>query len=152
MPPTIRRAAPADAAVLADFNTRMAAESEGTTLPPATIAAGVAAILADPAKGVYYVAEHAGEVVGQLLITYEYSDWRDGWLWWIQSVYVRPDHRRQGVFRALYRHVETQARADPTVAGLRLYVEQENNAARQTYERLGMHQTRYLVMEMSLKS
>lgn len=152
MPPTIRRATPADAAVIAEFNARLAAETEGVTLAPATIAGGVASVLADPAKGHYFVAEDGGEVVGQLLITYEYSDWRDGWLWWIQSVYVRQDHRRQGVFRSLYEHVEARALADPTVAGIRLYVEHENHAAQQTYLRLGMHQTGYLVMEKGTKT
>jgi GNAT superfamily N-acetyltransferase len=147
MPPTIRRATPADAALIAEFNTLLAAESEDVVLAPEKIAAGVAAVLADPLKGLYYLAEEGGQVVGQMGVTYEYSDWRDGWWWWIQSVYVRPRHRRQGVFRALYEHVEGQARADPTVVGLRLYVEHENDVARQTYQRLGLTQTGYLVME-----
>jgi ribosomal protein S18 acetylase RimI-like enzyme len=147
--PTIRRAAPADAAVITEFNRLLAAESEGVTLNPATLAAGVAAVLADPVKGIYFVAQEGGEVVGQLLITYEYSDWRHGWLWWIQSVYVRAEHRRRGVFRDLYRHVEGLAKDDPTVVGLRLYVEHENHPARQTYQRLGMKQTGYVVMEKS---
>src|SRR5262249_21771908 len=104
MPLTIRRSRPADAAVVADFNRRLAEESEGKTLDGAALAEGVRAVLADPARGLYFLAERGGEVVGQLMVTYEWSDWRNGWIWWIQSVYVRADARRQGVFRALYEH------------------------------------------------
>lgn len=147
MPTTVRRATAADAAVVAEFNRLLAHESEGVALDPATLAAGVAAVLADPAKGLYYVALDGEAVVGQLGLTYEYSDWRHGWWWWVQSVYVRPEFRRRGVFRALYAHVEAQAKADPEVFGLRLYVERDNHAAQQTYRGLGMHQTAYLLME-----
>ncbi|MBX9579938.1 MAG: GNAT family N-acetyltransferase, partial [Gemmataceae bacterium] len=90
----IRRATPADAPVVADFNAALAWESEGKRLGPAVLAAGVAAVLADPAKGFYTLAERAGEVVGQVLVTYEWTDWRNGWYWWVQSVYVRADARR----------------------------------------------------------
>src|SRR5262249_25638071 len=104
--------------------------------------------LADPQRGRYFVAEEAGRVVGQLLLTYEWSDWRDGWIWWIQSVYVHADFRRAGVFRCLYEHVAgcAAAEADRVVA-LRLYVERDNAAAQQTYGRMGMSGTSYLVME-----
>lgn len=142
----IRRATPADAATVADFNARLAWESEHKRLDPAVLAAGVAAVLADPAKGFYTVAERAGEVVGQVLVTYEWTDWRNGWYWWVQSVYVRADARRGGVFRALYRHLEAVAQADPTVIGLRLYVERENTPAQAVYRSLGMEEEPYHLM------
>jgi ribosomal protein S18 acetylase RimI-like enzyme len=147
MPLTLRRATPADAAVIAEFNRRLAQETEDKTLDDATLSAGVAAVLADPLRGLYFVAERDDAVVGQLMITTEWSDWRNGWIWWIQSVYVRHDARRQGVFRALYQHVESAARADPQVVGLRLYVEHDNHTAQQTYLGMGMERTGYLVLE-----
>jgi ribosomal protein S18 acetylase RimI-like enzyme len=107
----------------------------------------VAAVLADPHKGLYFVAEDDVQVVGQVCLTYEFSDWRNGWMWWIQSVYVRPEYRRQGVFRALYEHVYQSAVADPEVIGLRLYVERDNHGAQEVYKRLGMERTGYLVLE-----
>jgi len=147
MPLSIRRGLPADAAVIAEYNQRLARESEGKSLDGPTLAAGVAAVLADETRGTYYVAEEGGRVVGQLMITLEWSDWRNGWLWWIQSVYVHPDARRLGVFRALYDHAAAEARRRGDVAGLRLYVERDNAAARATYARLGMGETGYLVLE-----
>src|SRR5437762_13482561 len=144
---TIRRATPADAPVLIEFNRRLAEESEGKALDLDVLGRGVAAALADPNKGPYYVAEEGGEVVGEMQITFEWSDWRNGWLWWIQGVYVRADARRRGVFRALYEHVCEAARQDPEVVGLRLYVERENLAAQQTYLRMGMEWTNYLMLE-----
>jgi GNAT superfamily N-acetyltransferase len=147
MPVTIRRGRPADADVVADFNDRLARESEGKTLDRDTLARGVATVLADPARGLYFLAELDGVVVGQLMLTYEWSDWRNGWIWWIQSVYVRQEARRRGVFRALYQHAVEQARAQPDVVGLRLYVERDNHTAQQTYLRLGMEPTGYLVLE-----
>lgn len=147
MPPTLRQAVPADAAVIAEFNRRLAFESEDKPLDMAKLLPGVRAVLGDAARGVYFVAELDGEIVGQLLITTEWSDWRDGWFWWIQSVYVREDARRTGVFRLLYEHVAAQARARGDVIGLRLYVETENHRARQAYDRLGMSETGYLVLE-----
>jgi GNAT superfamily N-acetyltransferase len=147
MPLSLRPATAADAAVVADFNQRLAQESEAKALDRAVLAAGVAAVLADPAKGRYFLAEDAGLVVGQLMITTEWSDWRDGWVWWVQSVYVRPEARRRGVFRALFQHVCQQARADGRVVGLRLYVERDNHRAQQTYASMGLERTGYLVME-----
>jgi GNAT superfamily N-acetyltransferase len=144
---SIRRAVIEDTAVIAEFNRLLAAESEGTTLEAATLAAGVRACLADPVKGVYFLAEEGARVVGQISVTYEWSDWRNGWLWWIQSVYVRPETRRRGVFAALFEHVEGLARRDPEVIGLRLYMERDNDVARQTYLRHGMRQTGYVVLE-----
>src|SRR5262245_20710416 len=102
---TIRRATLDDADTIALFNSRMALETEGNSLDGPTVRAGVRAILADPSKGWYLVAEQGGNIVGQLMLTFEWSDWRNAWFWWIQSVYVREDARRHGVFRALYEHV-----------------------------------------------
>ena len=149
---TVRAALPEDAGIIAGYNSDMAVETEGKTLDPDLIGPGVAAILADPAKGRYWVAEIDGRVVGQLMVTYEWSDWRNGNIWWIQSVYVHPGSRRRGVFRDLYRHVESLAAATPGVIGLRLYVETGNARAQQTYEALGMVKPNYLVMEAMLRN
>jgi len=147
----IRQAAPADAAVICTFNCLMARETEGKDLDRALIEPGVCAVLADPHKGRYLVAERDGEVVGQLGVSFEWSDWRNGWFWWIQSVYVAATARRQGVFRALYRHIEEAARADPNVIGIRLYVERDNGHAMHTYRALGMHETDYRVYEKTVR-
>jgi ribosomal protein S18 acetylase RimI-like enzyme len=143
----IRRAGAGDASVVVEFNQRLAQESEGKALDASVLTAGVLAGLADPAKALYFVAEEEGKVVGQLMITKEWSDWRNGWIWWIQSVYVREEARRRGVFRSLYRHVERMARESSEVIGLRLYVEHENARAQETYLNLGMSRTGYLVFE-----
>jgi GNAT superfamily N-acetyltransferase len=144
---TIRRALPTDAPTVVDFNARLAEESEGKRLDRALLEPGVAAALADPHKAVYFLACDVDEPLGQISITYEWSDWRNGWFWWIQSVFVRPEHRQRGVFRALYRHLEELARNDASVIGLRLYVEDENLRAQKTYENLGMQPTTYFVLE-----
>jgi len=147
---SIRQAVPEDAAVLAQFNVELARESENLALDPAWVKAGVAALLRDPSKGTYFVAESEGAVVGQLLITHEWSDWRNGDFWWLQSVYVRPDFRRRGVFQALFDHVLAGARRQGDVAGIRLYVEKNNHPALKTYHRLGLTETHYHVMERLL--
>ncbi len=126
----------------------MALETEHTSLDRSRLRAGVEALLADPAKGFYLVAESDGEVVGQLMITYEWSDWRNGTFWWIQSVYVAPAHRGRGVFKALYRRVEELASQNGGVCGLRLYVERQNDRAKAVYEGLGMAATHYQMMEV----
>ena len=143
----IRSATPADIETIASFNEAMATETEGKTLDPATIRAGVRGLFARPDLGFYIVAEDGGRIVGQLMITYEWSDWRDGVFWWIQSVYVRPETRGKGVYRALHAHVRTMAKAAGGVCGFRLYVEKENAAAQETYRRLGMHETPYVLFE-----
>jgi GNAT superfamily N-acetyltransferase len=143
----IRQAAPADAVVVCEFNCLLARESEGKDLDRALLEPGVRAAIADPRKIRYFLAQREDEVVGQLGITYEWSDWRNGWFWWIQSVYVVAGARRQGVFRALFNHVNEAARADPTVIGVRLMVERDNRPAHGTYQGLGLRWTNYLVME-----
>ena len=146
IPLRVRRGVPADADMLAEFNTRMALETEGVRLDPAVIGPGVRAALADEAKAIYFVAEAAGRVVGQLMVTHEWSDWRNGDIWWVQSVYVHPDHRRRGVFRGLYDHARGEAKKVGAV-GVRLYVEENNAAAQAVYRQLGMEMSHYRVME-----
>jgi len=145
---TIRQAELSDAAVVAEFNLRLAEETEGIRLVPNRVAEGVAAILADASKGLYYLAEVDGQVIGQVMITYEWSDWRNGNLWWLQSVYVREDFRRRGIFRALFQHLQKLARSRRDVCGLRLYMHSENVRARNSYQQLGMKPTKYEVFEM----
>lgn len=142
----IRLATPADAAVLVEFNAAMALETEGKNLLPEVIGAGVRGLLNNPVAGFYVLAE-TERVVAALMITKEWSDWRNGSFWWIQSVYVRPEARRQGIYRQLYRHVQEMAAKDPQVCGFRLYVERENSAAQAAYAALGMKETRYCVFE-----
>jgi len=146
----IREAVLADAPVITAFNLRLAEESEGLRLQPRTVQAGVGAELTDRSKGIYYVAELGGAVVGQLMITYEWSDWRNGTIWWIQSVYVKPECRGAGVFRALFSHVRTLAQQQKDVCTLRLYVHSGNAPARQSYERLGMSRTQYEIFELEV--
>lgn len=144
---TIRNATVDDARALAEFNRRMALETEGLSLLPPVLLSGVKAVFEDPARGFYVVAETRRGLVAALMITREWSDWRDGEWWWIQSVYVRPSFRRRGVYRSLYRHVTDCAGRARNVCGLRLYVERENRVAQQTYAALGMRETRYKVFE-----
>ena len=148
MPPQviIRAGRIDDAAVLANFNIRLAWETERLALEPAVITAGVTAALEDATRASYFVAEIANLVVGQLMITHEWSDWRNGDIWWIQSVFVEPDFRRRGVFQALYEHARQQSKRAGAV-GLRLYVERHNVSAGATYQRLGMRDAGYNVME-----
>lgn len=143
----IRPASAADAAAIVEFNCRLAAETEHKQLDRPTVVQGVAAALADPSRARYYVACRDGRPVGQLMHTWEWSDWRNGYFWWLQSVYVEPPERGRGVFRALFSHVRDLAASDPEVIGLRLYVEQENAAAQAVYARLGLGSTGYLVLE-----
>ena len=145
--PLIRPAESGDAPLIVDYNLRLADESEGLKLDRARVERGVRRLLEAPRHGVYYIAEVDGQAVGQLMLTREWSDWRDGAFWWIQSVYVDAAFRRRGVFAALYGHVAAQAAADPDVCGLRLYVETDNAAAQATYRRQGMQLTAYRVME-----
>lgn len=146
---TIRPATPRDAATIAVFNLRMAWETEHLRLNPTTIEQGVRGVFEEPSRGTYYVAELNGPVVGCLLVTREWSDWRNGDMWWIQSVYVAEEARRKGVFKTLYAHVRDAAKSAGVVA-LRLYVEKDNARAKQTYASLGMSLTEYDVMHEDL--
>ena len=143
----IRLAASRDAEVLIEFNRAMALETEGKDLLPDVIGAGVHSLLENPASGFYLIAEADGRAVGTLLVTKEWSDWRNGSFWWIQSVYVPREFRRRGVYRRLYEHVKELAAQDAKVCGFRLYVERENSRAQAVYRALGMGETRYLVFE-----
>jgi GNAT superfamily N-acetyltransferase len=147
----IREATLADAPVIADFNLQLARESEGLVLEAARVGAGVAALLTDRAKGIYYIAEAAGTVLGQTMITYEWSDWRNGNIWWIQSVYVKPEFRQAGVFRSVFNYLRNLAHSREDVCSLRLYVHRNNTRACQSYERLGMARTRYEIFELDVR-
>ena len=144
----IRDATPADLEFIVAANTALAAETEGQTLDPTLLRAGVQAVLADPSLGRYYMAELDGQFLGQLMTTSEWSDWRNGLFLWIQSVYVMPAHRGNGVFRALFDHLATVAREDSRICGIRLYVDRGNEKAKSVYGRLGLHRSNYGVMEV----
>ena len=148
-PRAIRPANRADIPHLVDWNAAMAQETEAKTLDRAVLARGVEGVFDDPRRGFYLVAEQEGVAVGSLLVTYEWSDWRGGDFWWIQSVYVMPAARRGGIFRALYAAVRERACAAGAV-GLRLYVETENDRAQRTYAGLGMAPCHYLMYEEAL--
>lgn len=144
---TIRRSEETDTATIARFNCAMALETENLTLDQETVQAGVANLMERPEYGFYLIAETKGQVVATLLITYEWSDWRNGVCWWIQSVYVEPAYRRHGIFRQMFKHMESLAGAQEGVVGLRLYVEENNTVAQSTYQSLGMEKTPYHLYE-----
>jgi len=153
MEPTfhVRAATEADVPAIAEYNRRLAAETEHKRLDRATVEGGVRALVADPAKGRYFVADGVGDgVVGQVCVTCEWSDWRNGNFWWLQSVYVAAGWRGRGLFRALFAHVEREARRAGDVVGLRLYVEQDNAAAQAAYAARGMRRTGYQIYELEL--
>lgn len=145
---TLRAARREDAEGIARCNVALAKETEHFDLDFERTLQGVRAMFDDPSKGFYLLAESGGAVAGQLMITYEWSDWRNGVFWWFQSVYVHPEHRRSGVFRALYERIVSDARSAGNVCGLRLYVERENERAREVYRALGMKSTVYDLMEV----
>ena len=143
----IRRATMADADIVARFNLALAAESEGLELDPARVRQGVEVVLDDPAKGFYTLAEADGRVIGQMMVTFEWSDWRNATFWWLQSVYVQPTYRRRGVYRRLYEQVLEEAKARNDICGVRLYVSKENQIAQRVYERLGLKPAQYAMYE-----
>lgn len=138
-----------DAPHIAAFNVAMALETEGRVIEHARLEAGVRGMFERPQHGFYLVAEAAGACIGCLMITYEWSDWRNGFFWWVQSVYTVPQWRRRGVYRSLYEEARARARASGECCGLRLYVEKENVGAQRGYEALGMRRTDYLIYEES---
>lgn len=140
-----------DASTIARFNVLMARETESIDLDPPTVERGVNALFDDASRGSYFVAERSGRVVGCLMITHEWSDWRNGDMWWIQSVYVEPEHRGAGVFKALFEHVRHLAEQSG-VRAIRLYVEKHNQKAKAVYGKLGMSLTEYDVMHVDLGS
>ncbi len=144
---SIRPAIPEDAPAIVRFQIEMALESEGLNLDAATVADGVRAVFDDPSKGSYVVAERGDEVVGVLLLVPEWSDWRNGTVLWIHSVFVAPWARRSGVYAAMYAHLQERVAADTSLRGLRLYVDRTNRSARAVYERLGMDGSHYDLFE-----
>ncbi len=145
---TIRDAVAQDLHAIVEYNRRLAEETEGKSLNPATLRSGVARALADTDRLRYWVAvDSDGRVIGQTAVTREWSDWRDGWLWWLQSVYVEAPSRGMGVFKALYQRIRDEARAAGDVIGIRLYVEHENRRAQDAYRGLGLDAAGYSVFE-----
>ncbi len=143
----IRKGTVDDLDTIVNFNYNLAYETENTSLNREILKQGVAALLSDSTKGVYWIYESEGKAIGQLMITTEWSDWRNGEFWWIQSVYIHKEHRRKGLFKALFEHVKSMAVNDSTVCGIRLYVEKENEYAKQTYQAMNMKETHYLLYE-----
>ena len=147
----IRIAQREDAFDLVEFNQAMALETEGKRLESKVLQSGVEAVFADEKKGFYVVAEDdTGKIIGALMITFEWSDWRDKWFWWIQSVYILPEGRGRKIYSRLYDFVKEKARARGDVCGIRLYVEKENEHAQKVYEKVGMEKSYYLMYEEML--
>lgn len=147
----IRQATAADLESLVAFSKAMALETEGRKLDEARLREGTRSLLNSPAHGFYMIAEarniNPPQLVGQLMITYEWSDWRNGTFWWIQSVYVDPAWRRRGIYRFMHNQIVVQAKANANVCGIRLYVEQDNRTAQTVYERVGLVRSVYQVYE-----
>lgn len=143
----VRKAEEKDAEAIVAFNVAMALETEGKVLDPSIVSAGVMGLLLNSAAGFYVVVEMGGSVSACLMITTEWSDWRNNTFWWIQSVYVHEDFRRRGLYRSLYNFVRDLAQQDGGVCGFRLYVERNNQKAQDTYLSLGMHETHYKIFE-----
>ena len=143
----IRLAAALDLDALVEFNQAMALETEGKRLDPETLSLGVGAVFGDDSKGFYVVADDDGQVAAGLMVTFEWSDWRNSWFWWIQSVYVLPRYRGMGTYGRMYEYVKDLATAKGNVCGFRLYVENSNGTARGVYEKLGMRESHYRMYE-----
>jgi len=143
----IRKAIESDSAHIVEFQLAMAMETESLHLDKPTVTKGVAAVFSDSSKGTYYVAETEGKVVGSLLTTFEWSDWRNGTVLWIQSVYVRPEYRKRSIFSKLYKHIQEKVASNPDLRGIRLYADKTNTAAHGVYEHLGMTAEHYQMFE-----
>jgi ribosomal protein S18 acetylase RimI-like enzyme len=146
----VRQAEGSDWEAIAGFNKAMALETEGKELSETVVAEGTKGLLENRDYGFYVVAENGGEVVGSLMVTFEWSDWRNGVFWWVQSVYVKPEYRKGGIFKKLYEYIKQAASESSGVCGLRLYVEKDNDMAQAVYDKLGMQKTNYLLYEDSL--
>ncbi|HEY5562022.1 MAG TPA: GNAT family N-acetyltransferase [Clostridiaceae bacterium] len=144
----IRNANLEDKNIIAAYNYNLAKETEDKILDFGILEKGVEAVLKDNSKGIYYIYEEKGKVIGQMMVTKEWSDWRNGEFWWIQSVYVNNDYRGRGIFKELYSHVERLVLDNPDLCGLRLYVERNNKNAQRAYKRLGMEETNYKLYEL----
>lgn len=144
----IRKGELRDARTIAGFNIAMAQETEDKPLDPDTALRGTKAIIKDPHKGFYLLAEQKGEIAGQLMVTLEWSDWRNKYFMWIQSVYIPEKFRKQGIYASLYHHLKEIAIEKKNVAGIRLYVEKNNTSAKKVYERLGMYDPGYDMYEV----
>lgn len=147
----IRFANPEDIDTIIDFNYNLAAETENKKLNRETLAQGVRNLINDSSKGFYIVAELHKKVIAQTMITYEWSDWRNGNFWWIQSVYVLPEYRKQGIFKLLFEYIKNLALKDKAVCGLRLYVDKDNDVAINVYKKLNMHESNYILFELEFK-
>ena len=143
----VRQATRSDSASIVEFQLSMAWETEELKLDEPTVIKGVAAVFEDPAKGIYYVAETEGKVVGSLLTTFEWSDWRNGTVLWIQSVYVRPEYRKRSIFSRLYKHIQEKVNGNHDLRGIRLYADKTNIPAHGVYEHLGMTAEHYQMFE-----
>ncbi len=143
----IRKAKKDDAGQIAAFQLDMAQETESLQLDKNIVDRGVAQVFSDPSKGTYYVSEKKGRVIASLMTTYEWSDWRNGTVLWIQSVYVLPEFRGNGVYKKMYRHIQQLVEQDEQLKGIRLYVDQSNTRAQQVYQKLGMTAEHYQLFE-----
>ena len=145
-----RKGAISDIEIIVQFQKNMALETEERILLESSIRSGVTEVIGDEQKGTYLVAEHEGKIIGSLLITYEWSDWRNGWFWWIQSVYVVADWRRKGVYTELHKTLCEIANQEKNICGIRLYVEKTNQKAQNVYQSLGMSESNYLLYEVEI--
>lgn len=143
----VRKAEIKDLETIVDFQLAMAKETELIDLNKPTVEKGVAAVLKDNTKGTYYVAEKKGDVISSLLTTYEWSDWRNGTILWIQSVFVRPEFRRKGIYRKMYAHIKELVLNNENLNGIRLYADKSNHTAHKTYRNLGMSPDHYVTFE-----
>lgn len=143
----VRKANQKDVVSIVKMNKALALETESLILEDQVVSLGVANCLNDSGKGSYFLAEYERSIIGQVMFTFEWSDWRNGWIWWIQSVYVEPSFRGKGVFKSLFNHVEMLALAQLDVVAIRLYVEIHNLIAKEVYQKVGMHHAGYEVFQ-----
>ena len=143
----VREAKKSDACKIVEFQMAMALETESLELEKNVLTLGVNAVLEDPSKARYFIAEEGGNSIGMLMITLEWSDWRNGWVWWIQSVYTDPKYRGKGVYKLLYQYIKTHVQRSDNIRGIRLYVDKTNVTAQKVYKALGMNGDHYSTYE-----